>query len=241
MNQDCGKRDEIITYNLDVNDYAVKAQYHFEDIQNLFIPLLETIHKIQIEKKRRIFIFLAGPAGCGKSTLGLVLEQLAKDKKISMQCVGLDGFHYQQQYLIEHNLVSIKGHPMTFDLELLQKKLEEASLGDCYWPIYSRKVHNPVENGVLVNQDIILIEGNYLLLDKWSKIHKYSDYSIFISCTKDVVKQRLIDRKYKGGYTYEEACKHFENSDSKNVDIILANSIQANICFDYDGERYCIR
>ena len=240
MNLNCGKKDKV-TYYLDVNGYEVKAQYHQEDIDTVFIPLLDKMQQIQSAKKCRIFVFLAGPAGCGKTTLGLVLEKLAKDKGISMQCVGLDGFHYKQSYLDQHGLASIKGHYSTFDVELLKQKLNESRVNDCYWPVYSRKIHNPVDDGVLVDQDIVLVEGNYLLLNKWSEIHTYCDYAIFISCEKEVVKQRLIDRKCKGGYTYEQAIRHFEKSDSKNVDIILENSTDANVCLNYDGERYCIK
>ena len=97
MSLECGKKDKI-TYHLDVNGYALDAVYHQEDIENIFIPLLKHIQQIQKAKKQRIFVFLAGPAGCGKSTLGLVLESLAKDCDMSFQCVGLDGFHYHQEY-----------------------------------------------------------------------------------------------------------------------------------------------
>ena len=243
MNVNCGEKDNMIIYNLNVNGYEVKAEYHQEDIDTIFIPLLDKIKQIQSVKNRRIFVFLAGPAGCGKSTLGLVLEKLAKDKGMSMQCVGLDGFHFKQSYLEQHGLANIKGHHTTFDVMLLKQKLEDAYLADCYFPIYSRKIHNPIDDAVLIHQDIILIEGNYLLLNEvgWNELYAYCDYSIFISCEKEVVKQRLIDRKCKGGYTYEQAYKHYVESDSKNVELILEKSINMNVCLKYDGERYCIK
>ena len=242
MNLNCGKKDRV-TYYLDVNGYEVKAQYHQEDIDTVFIPLLDKIQQIQSAKKCRIFVFLAGPAGCGKTTLGLVLEKLAKDRGMSMQCVGLDGFHYKQSYLDSHGLAKIKGHHTTFDVELLKQKLNESRVNDCYWPVYSRKIHNPIDDGVLVNKDIVLIEGNYLLLDEvgWKDSYVYCEYSIFISCEKEIVKERLIERKCKGGYTYEQAYQHYVESDSKNVELILDKSINMNVCLDYDGERYCIK
>ena len=69
----------------------------------------------------------------------------------------------------------------------------------------------------------------------------YCDYAIFISCEKEIVKERLIERKCKGGYTYEQAYQHYVESDSKNVELILDKSININMCLDYDGERYCIK
>ena len=236
MSLKCGKKDNIV-YHFDVNGHMVEAIYHRDDIENIFLPILEQLY---VGNRKRMFVFLAGPAGCGKSTLGLLLEKLAKDRGMSFQCVGLDGFHYKQSYLDQHHLASIKGHYTTFDINLLHHKLQQAILGDCYWPVYSRKLHNPIDDGVLVNQEIVLVEGNYLLLDidGWRELKEYCSCSIFISCDKDVVKERLIARKCRGGVSYEDACKHYETSDSRNVDIILNQSSVADFMLQYDGVRY---
>ena len=64
-------------------------------------------------------------------------------------------------------MVDIKGAPNTFDLELFEKAIRDVDGGDeVGWPEYNRKLHNPVDNAIKVNRDIVLLERNYLLLDE---------------------------------------------------------------------------
>ena len=63
-------------------------------------------------------------------------------------------------------MVGIKGAPITFDLDKLLRKLKELKEDPvCKWPLYDRLLHNPIEDKITVDGDIILLEGNYLLLD----------------------------------------------------------------------------
>ncbi|MCJ7690320.1 MAG: nucleoside/nucleotide kinase family protein, partial [Clostridiaceae bacterium] len=99
------------------------------------------------------------------------------------------------------------------------------------WPIYDRKLHDVVEDQIVVSKEIILIEGNWLLLneDGWRDLKDYSDYSIFIKADETMLKDRLIQRKMKGRISEEEAIKFYEKSDSRNVRKVLNNSLKADL------------
>lgn len=76
----------------------------------------------------------------------------------------MDGFHYYMKELDKMNLRKEKGSPRTFNVEKLKQKIIQTKKEDCYWPYYSRKLHDPIENQIFVHSEIIIIEGNYLLL-----------------------------------------------------------------------------
>ena len=128
-------------YSANINGINVSAYYSDETVREVFIPLLEHLAALHVEKHSRILVMLAAPPGAGKSTLVSFLENLAKDvcpgKKI--QAIGMDGFHRRQDYLLSHTvsvngreipMVNIKGAPVTFDLERLRKKTAELTEGN---------------------------------------------------------------------------------------------------------------
>ena len=53
---------------------------------------------------RRILVFLSAPPGTGKTTLVQFLEYLSEQEVDAepIQAIGLDGFHYHQQYILTH-------------------------------------------------------------------------------------------------------------------------------------------
>ena len=88
----------------------------------------------------------------------------------------------------------VKGCPETFDVEKLIEKIKEVQSQDTYFPLYNRVLHNPEENKVFVNHDIVLIEGNYLLLNEplWKDIRFLFDDTIFIKAQRAELDKRLI-------------------------------------------------
>lgn len=229
-------------YQLTVNGHDINAQFDEDNIQNLFIPMLKKWTKIQIEKNRRILILLAAPPGCGKTTLSLFLEYLSHQIKdiTPIQAIGMDGFHHYQDYLDCHfikrngkqiKMSEVKGCPETFDVDKLIAKIKETKIKATYWPLYNRAKHNPEENQVFVDSPIVLIEGNYLLLNEkpWLEIHHLFDDTLFIEANIDELQQRLIARKMLGGIPYHQASDFYIQSDGVNVLRVLNNSLKANI------------
>lgn len=87
---------------------------------------------------------------------------------------------------------------VTFDLERLKDKTEKMlSENNCGWPVYNRLLHDPGEDAVYVDGDIVILEGNYLLLneDGWRDLSKMADYTISIKADPEMLKKRLVERK----------------------------------------------
>lgn len=227
-----GKR----TCLLRVNGFDVEATFSNQSIEHIYKPLLQHVRELYNQKKARIIVFLVAPPAVGKSTLAQFLEQLSKeDGKEEIQSIGLDGFHYPQAYLERHYMMregkeilmkDVKGCPETFDIDSLTEVLKQMQVNDVDWPIYDRQLHDVVYNQQHVSKNIVLIEGNWLLLndEKWNALRLLCDYSIQIIAKEELLKQRLIKRKVKGGSTQEEATRFYEVSDRKNVIRVLQDS-----------------
>jgi len=229
--------------NVMINGIPAVLKYSEENIENLFKPLLLRLKEMYEIKKNRIVVFVAAPPGAGKTSLTDFLEYLSTTlpEMPKVNGIGMDGFHRYQDYLLSHTtirdgkeicMVDIKGAPETFDLDRLAAFINrlrtEDSLG---WPVYNRMTHNPKEDAILVDGDIVILEGNYLLLkDKgWNELKAYADYTISIDADEEILRERLIDRKIKCGNSVDKAISFVDNSDMVNVRVCKRNSQTADL------------
>ncbi len=227
---------------LEINGFKYDAFFTQREIDEVYLPLLNKLEKIREEKGKRVIVFLAAPPAVGKSTLALFLEKLSETTKgiTPVQNLSLDGFHYPNEYLKSnqialgdktHSLYEIKGMPETFDLESFKKYLQEVQDKNIKWPIYDRNLHNPVMDQIDVEAEIIIIEGNWLLLDEqgWKDLKSFCDYSIFIEAEEELLKDRLVTRKMKGGLTNQEALEFYNRTDKKNVQRVMEKRVEADL------------
>ncbi|ABR32714.1 nucleoside/nucleotide kinase family protein [Clostridium beijerinckii] len=241
--------NKIKSYKFLVNSFEVNADYYEKDIENIFIPLLKQLTNLEKDKNRRILVYLAASPGVGKSTLASFLEFISKNEAGTqeIQAIGLDGFHYNQEFIKNNKVIidgkevpmaEVKGCPETFDLDKLKSKIVKLKNENVKWPIYDRNLHDVVEDKILVTKNIVLIEGNWLLLDEygWRDLKEHCDYSIFIKAEEEMLKERLIERKRKGGGSKEAAIKFYEKSDSKNVKRVLNNSLKADLVLELSND-----
>ena len=233
-------------FKLVINGLNVYAHYTESNIKEIFNPLLKKLTKLQKEKSRRILVILAAPPGAGKTTICTYLEKLSKENEefTNIQCIGMDGFHYYQDYLNNHTTIrngkeilmaKIKGAPETFNLPLLTERIKKITSGEnCRWPIFDRKIENPVDNVITITSDIILLEGNYLLLkeDGWNELEKYADYTILLKTNENILRKRLIDRRVAFGIPIEEATSFVDYSDMVNVKTCLEKSKKGNLTLE---------
>ncbi len=237
-------------YCVNMNGIDVRAHYSENTINSIFIPLLYRLTDLQKRMDRRILVMLAAPPGAGKSTLASFLQKLSEDRDdlTNLQAIGMDGFHRKQEYLLTHTaerdgrtvkMVDIKGAPVTFDLELFKQRIREVLTGGTVgWPAYDRHLHNPVEDAITVDRSIVLLEGNYLLLDEdgWRELPEYADYTIFIAADEEMLRERLVDRKIKSGNSKETAEKFVDYSDMANVRLCLEKSKRADLMLFTEGD-----
>ena len=226
-------------YSADINGITVNAAYSAATVNEVFIPLLKHLAQLHHEKQRRILVMLAAPPATGKSTLVSFLEHLAKSviPEKRLQAVGMDGFNLRQSHTVEVDgksvpMASIKGAPITFDLDALTRKIREVSEGNiCRWPHYDRQLHDPVDDAITIDADIVLLEGNYLLLDAdgWRDLSRYADYTISLTADEEMLRSRLIRRKMKTGMSREDAERFVESSDMRNVRLCLDKTMKADL------------
>ena len=238
----------MMDYHVSVNGIDVHAQYTERAVQEIFLPLLQRLTALQREKGKRLLVMLAAPPGAGKSTLVSFLKTLGRERGCDLQAIGMDGFHRRQEYLQSHfvsrdgrrvSMVEIKGAPITFDLERLTASVREVASGAvCGWPVYDRLLHDPVEDAVTVDGDVVLLEGNYLVLDEdgWRELSACADYTVFVRADAQMLRQRLIDRRIKTGVDLEPAIRFVDYSDMPNVRLCLERSLPADLVLSIDPE-----
>ncbi|MCL2776031.1 MAG: nucleoside/nucleotide kinase family protein [Oscillospiraceae bacterium] len=233
--------DEKTTYNFNVNSFDIKAEYYKRDIDDIFIPLVRRFDKMKQNAGRRIIVYIAGPCGAGKTTISLMLESLANiHTDSSAQAVGIDGFHYNNDYLNSHYvckngtkvlLHDIKGSAETYNFEKLYDKITALKYGDIYWSGYDRVIHDVVDDVIFINGQIVIIEGNWLLLDEpcWRDLAQFCDYSVFITAVQETLINRLTERKIKGGLGEEGAKEFVMRSDAENIKRILSRRLKCDM------------
>ena len=240
----------MITHRVMINGIEVEAHYSRRAAEEIFLPLLRKLTALRQEKGRRILAMLAAPPGAGKTTLLSFLEKLSREQPDTtpVQVIGMDGFHRRQEYLLSHTaerdgkqipMVEIKGAPVTFDLEGLTRAVRKAAAGENIgWPVYDRLLHNPVEDAVRVDGDIVLLEGNYLLLDEdgWRELPALADYTVSVSAEESLLRERLIERRIKTGVDREKAVRFVDFSDMPNVRLCLTKSLPADLRLQLDKD-----
>ena len=230
------------TYNMEVNGLTQEVRFSAAAVEEIFMPLLHELTDLKLMLDRKVVAYLVAPPGAGKSTLAKFLEQLSRERSNEVdkiRALSMDGYHYTAAYMkitqIERDgqkifMKDVKGAPETFDIDLLVEKIREVRSEGTNWNIYDRKIHDVLPDFWSVEDDILLIEGNYLLLKEpgWTNVRVLGDYSVFIDAQPQILRERLINRKVLGGKSREDAEKFFDFSDSKNIERVLKNSARAD-------------
>lgn len=233
---------KFLMYNMEVNGLWQEVKFSEAAIEEIFMPFLHELTDLKMTMDRKVIAYLVAPPGAGKSTLAKFLEQLSRERSNEVEpirALSMDGYHYTAAYMnvttIERDgeqilMRDIKGAPETFDVDLLVDKIREVRSEGTNWNIYDRKIHDVLPDYWSVEDDIILIEGNYLLLKEagWTNVRVLADYSVFIEAEPYLLRERLINRKVAGGKSREEAEKFYNFSDGRNIERVLKNSARAD-------------
>ncbi len=181
----------------------------------------------------RIVVALAGPPGAGKSTMSERL--LAALPAGAAALVPMDGFHFDNAVLDAMGLRQRKGAPETFDCAGLKATLERIRSGEglVAIPIFDREADLARAGAAIVPADarLVLVEGNYLLLDRapWSELAPLFDLTIFIDVPIAELERRLLTRWTDLGRSKEAARAWVEGNDLPNVRLVIEGSRPADI------------
>ena len=184
---------------------------------------------------RRLVVALAGPPATGKTTFSDRLSrELNLQREISSVVVPMDGFHLDNTQLARLHLLDRKGCPESFDVwgfALLLSRLRNES-DPIYFPTFDRKLDRSVAGAgvVLKVHNVILVEGNYLLLDEepWSGLSQLFDYTIYLDTPFETLKERLVRRWLCHDHTAEQAESRALTNDIPNAERVCKYSRSAD-------------
>ncbi len=187
------------------------------------------IKAVPMKNGRRI-IAIAGAPASGKSTFAKMLS-----RQIVQSCVvPMDGFHLDNAVLEPLGLLPKKGAPETFDVAGFIDIIRACrTTPEVAYPTFDRSADRAVEDGgkVTAEDQTILVEGNYLLLDTppWSALEAEWDYSIHLDVPIETLRARLITRWLDHGHDLEAATARAEGNDLANARIVHDQSRVADL------------
>lgn len=217
--------------SLDITEQYIDISFFSDRQKQFYVELIGEIISIHKGKqKSRVIIGFIGPSGSGKSVVVELLKELSKQIQLpfTVETLGIDAYSFTNEYLAsyfenEKPLKSFKGRYDTYNIAKLEEDLRSFTKGEkINLPIYSRVLHNPIENSFQVEREnvLLLVEGLWLLSDVggWGTVVNNLDYSFFITANKDEVKELTIKRHIAGGRTLEDATMYYDSVDTVNFD-----------------------
>lgn len=181
--------------------------------------------------KARWMVALAGPPGAGKSyRSALLCEAINLLRPGQAVVVPMDGYHFDNAVLGDEQL-PVKGAPHTFDVEGLHHDLTRIRRVDkpVAVPVFDRPLDLARAGGRLVTPEhrIVIVEGNYLLLDQdpWRSLHALFDWTLFIDVDDAVLVERLVNRWLCMGQDRTGALERTHQKDMLNAALVKTCSV----------------
>jgi len=181
----------------------------------------------------RYLVGITGSPGSGKSTLA---ARLAAD--LDAVVVPMDGFHFPNETLDANGLRNVKGAPETFAADAFVAAVRQLAAADTdvHLPDFDRMADEPRPGRITVrlSDDIVIVEGNYLLLDEapWSELRDRFDAVAHLRVDSAQRVERLVRRHVRFGKTRDQALAFVQSSDEPNAVRIEAVSDRAHLHVD---------
>lgn len=150
--------------------------------------------------------------------------------------VPMDGFHYPkarlQQFEDPQAAFARRGAPWTFDAQAFVDCVRSIrELGDAEVPSFDHGVGDPVQGDirVLPSHRVVLVEGNYLLLDEppWSQLLPLFDETWYVECDVDEAMSRVFARQTGHGVAPEVSRGRISGNDRPNAELVARTSARA--------------
>ncbi len=178
--------------------------------------------QIRSSQSQRFVVAIAGAPGSGKSTTADHLADAIRALGDTVAVIPMDGFHMDNAVLIEKGLLAQKGAPETFDvrgfsdiMEALRDPGQEVLV-----PVFDRSREIAIASARVVspNDRIVLVEGNYLLLDEkpWSSLAGKFDFTIFLDVAENILEERLWHRWNSYNLDHDSAHARIYGNDLPN-------------------------
>ena len=186
--------------------------------------------------EQRLLIALAGPPASGKSTTA---EALQRRLGPASTILPMDGFHHDNDWLDKRGLRHRKGAPETFDvtaltrlLTRLRDRIDAPRLPHpmsvpkpVAVPTFDRTHDRVVPGGSVITADhrIILVEGNYLLLNQnpWNELAPLFDLRVMLEVPAATLQSRLEARWRDLGLGEAEIRRKVDGNDMPNARLVI--------------------
>jgi pantothenate kinase len=189
--------------------------------------------------RRRRVLGIAGPPGSGKTTLvAALLAATADDPGVAghVAHVPMDGFHLRDADLARLGRRDRKGAPDTFDAAgyaMVLATVREVPRREVRAPAFDHAVGEP-EPGALVvpvQADVVVTEGNYLLLPggDWPAVREQLDEVWFCDVESSRRRTRLIERHVLAGRAPDAAEAWVDRSDEANAALVGPTAARADV------------
>ena len=185
---------------------------------------------------QRVIVALAGAPGSGKSTLADKLVGKLNARQAGLAAVlPMDGYHYDDLYLVPAGLRPRKGAPMTFDVGGLYHTLKRMRARDeveVAVPVFDRKIEIARAGARVIPREVpvIVVEGNWLLLKQspWDRLRPVFDVTVMVDVPEHVLRARLRGRWERLGLTEDQIIEKLEENDLPNGRWVRDGSIRAD-------------
>ncbi len=196
----------------------------------------------QCSKNPRLIVAIAGPPGSGKSTLADQLNHGLTHAGRRCCVVPMDGFHLDNSVLSANNLLPRKGSPSSFDANgfVHAMKRIHANESAVYMPVFDRTRDIAIAGVQCVTdqEEVILVEGNYLLLndEPWNALAELFDVQLFINPGMDVIERRILDRWRGAGLDADTIQRRTYDNDLPNAERVVTGS-NTSKAIEFDPTR----
>ncbi|KAL1964924.1 hypothetical protein VTN77DRAFT_6277 [Rasamsonia byssochlamydoides] len=169
--------------------------------------------------------------------------------------VSMDGFHLPRATLDQlpnrEEAYIRRGAPWTFDVDRFVAFMRElrgwADREDddedndkiIYAPSFDHEAKDPVEKGIQIHFSpsdaaaILVIEGNYLLLDEpgWRDVAALVDYRVFVDVDLNATRERVARRHVRAGIekTIEDGYRRVDRNDLLNGRLVQEKLIRPDV------------
>jgi len=207
-----------------------------ESLDQLVTDVLAAMRR---EARRRYVLGIAGVPGSGKSTLANALAERINAAVGAgfVAVVPMDGFHRPNEVLEAMSLRERKGSPDSFDalafVDAVRRVAEQRADDDpIHLPGYDRDAHQPVPDAIEVQPSagLIIVEGNYLLLDDepWRQLGRWLNAVWYVDVDRDTALERVRARHESTGWPPNQADHKVQTNDRPNAERIAAAADRAD-------------
>ncbi len=158
-------------------------------MQGGLIPFAAKTIREKFRAGSRLVVAVGGPPASGKTAFSEALVKSLNDnpeKPIQSCLVSIDGFRLDTSQFESLGILPHWGAKRSFDFDGIRNLLEgiRVSRSPVFYPVYDRTKERAVPGAGVVSPetDIVIVKGNYLLLDDqpWIELETLFDLEFFL-------------------------------------------------------------